>query len=298
MNPSHTTRGTAVSLAASCLFGLIYYYATVLKPLTGLEIYGWRILFTVPCLSLFMMMTGFWPLVGGIMERLKARPALVLPLLLSSFLLGIQLWLFMWAPINGMALDVSLGYLLMPLAMVLCGRCVYQERLKLFQRFAVCCAAVGVGNQLWQVGSLSWAVLVVTLGFPLYFMLRRKLGTDHLGGLWFDMTFMVPVALGVIVSTGSPWTTLTEHPALFALIPLLGVLSASATGLYILASRLLPLGLFGLLSYVEPVLLVGVSLLLGESVKSGEGLTYVGVGTAVTVLALGGVQALYTNRRT
>jgi chloramphenicol-sensitive protein RarD len=46
-------------------------------------------------------------------------------MVVSSALLGVQLWLFMWAPLNGRSLDVSVGYFLLPLTMVLTGRLVY-----------------------------------------------------------------------------------------------------------------------------------------------------------------------------
>ncbi|MEC5343096.1 hypothetical protein ABRZ24_10890 [Brenneria populi] len=44
---------------------------------------------------------------------------------------------------------------------------------------------------------------------------------------------------------------------------------------YIVASRLLSFGLFSLLGYVEPVLMVCVSLLLGEQIQTQEWLTYI-----------------------
>jgi len=63
---------------------------------------------------------------------------------------------------------------------------------------------------------------------------------------------------------------MAAHPKLYALIPMLGVISASALVSYIIASRLLAFSLFGLLSYVEPVLLLGVALLLGEGYQGGR----------------------------
>lgn len=289
MPHSRTAQGTAFSLLASCLFGLLYYYATVLHPLNGLEIFGWRILFTLPFLTLFIVFTGYWPLISSIFTRMRTEKYLLPGLLLSSFLIGIQFWLFLWAPINGKALDASLGYLLMPLCIVVCGRFVYKEQLRRLQGLAVLCAAAGVANQVWYVGRLSWELLLVAIGFPLYFMLRRKLKTDHLGGLWFDMLLMLPAACGVILYYSDPVELLSAHPRLFGLIPVLGLLSASATALYIIASRFLPLTLFGLLSYVEPVLLVVVSLLLGESIRTGEIPTYFGVGLAICILAFDGM---------
>lgn len=288
-----TGKGVLFSVVASSMFGFIYYYAILLHPLDGMEIYGWRILFTLPCLTVFMKGAGFWPLVAGLWERLLTCKRLIPLLCLSSFLLGVQVWLFMWAPVNGKALEVSLGYLLMPLVMVLCGRLIYKERLLPYQRIAVLCAACGVGNQLLVVGGISWEMLTVCIGMPLYFVLRRALKTDHLGGLWFDFLLMLPAGVFFLCSGGiSPWEALMQRPLLLLLIPLLGLLSAISIALYVMASKFLPLGLFGLLSYLEPMLLVVVSLLLGERISPEERLTYIGVGLAVLTLMAGGTRSL------
>lgn len=132
-------------------------------------------------------------------------------------------------------------------------------------------------------------------GYPLYFVLRRRLKTDNLGGLWFDMLFMLPIGLWFIAN-GHPFA-IQQTPILYLLIPVLGIISASALVSYIIASRLLPFSLFGLLSYVEPVLLVGVALLLGESISPDEMLTYIPIWIAVGVLILEGAKHMLAQRR-
>ena len=56
--------------------------------------------------------------------------------------------------------------------------------------------------------------------------------------------------------------------------------------------------LFGLLSYVEPVLLLGVALILGEGIKGGEWLTYFPFWLAVMVLVFEGFKHLVHQRKT
>ncbi|WNW11083.1 EamA family transporter RarD [Pseudomonas sp. DTU_2021_1001937_2_SI_NGA_ILE_001] len=288
-------KGIALSVLASCLFGVMYYYTSLMTPLSGEEIFGWRMLLTVPCVTLFMMASGDWPLVRAMAARLLQQPALVMGIMLSSLLMGIQLLLFMWAPLHGRSLEVSLGYFLLPLTMILTGRVVYGEHLSHLQKIAAAFASFGVAHEVWRLGSFSWETLVVAAGYPVYFVLRRKLKTDNLGGLWFDMLFMLPVGVWFILS-GNP-AAAQETPRLYLLIPLLGVISASALVSYLLASRLLPFSLFGLLSYVEPVLLVGVALLLGESIGPDEWLTYIPIWLAVLVLILEGARHLLAQRR-
>lgn len=253
-----------------------------------MEIFGWRTVLTLPLLTIFMVRARYWHLVTEIWARVRRNPRFLSLLALSAFLLGVQFWLFLWAPVNGRALQVSLGYLLLPLAMVVCGRFVYGEALFPYQKIAVAFAVFGVGNQIYRLGAVSWEVALVSLGFPAYFMLRRKMKTDNLGGLWVDMLFMIPAAFYALYSGGAGLTLFTELPAMYAKVFALGLISTVAVALYITASELLPLGFFGLLSYVEPLLLVGVSLLLGERIAPGEELTYAGVGLAVATLVLGG----------
>jgi len=282
---------------ASCLFAVMYFYTSLLTPLDGEEIFGWRTLLTLPCLTLFMLVSKDWKRVGELLARVRRTPLLLLGMVGTSWLMGVQLWLFLWAPLHGRSLEVSMGYFLLPLAMVLTGRLVYGERLSRLQKVAVACAALGVGHELYQHGSFAWETLVVTIGYPIYFVLRKRCRTDHLGGLWCDMCLLLPWALYFVIQGPLSPADLQAHPGLYALIPILGAISASALIAYVLASRLLPFSLFGLLSYVEPVLLVGVALLLGETIGPDQWLTYLPIWAAVLVLVIEGFKHLLRQRR-
>jgi chloramphenicol-sensitive protein RarD len=280
---------------ASCLFAVMYFYTSLMKPLSGEEIFGWRMLLTLPCVTLFLLYSGDWKLVRALTARVRQKPLMVGAMLVSASLMSVQLWLFMWAPLHGRSLQVSLGYFLLPLTMILTGRVVFGEHMSRLQKIAAGCALIGVGNELFRLGSISWETLVVALGYPLYFVLRRKLKTDNLGGLWWDMLLIIPLAL-TFIWRGNP-SALEAFPRLYLLIPILGAISALALVSYIVASRLLAFSVFGLLSYVEPVLLVVVALLLGESIQRDEWMTYLWIWAAVMVLVFEGVKHVMVQRR-
>lgn len=287
--------GVASSLGASLLFATLYYYTSLLEPLTGQQIYGWRILLTAPCLAVLLIGLRRWGEVREILVRIPTEPRLWLALPLSSALVGVQLWLFMWAPINGHGLDVSLGYFLLPLTLVLTGRLVFGEAISRLQHLACVLAAVGVANELLLASSLSWPVLAVALGYPCYFILRRRMNTASLGGLWLDLVISLPVAATLALGNSDTLQQVLASPRLQLLIFGLGALSALALALMIVATRL-NLALFGLLSYVEPVLLVVVSLLLGESIAPKQWLTYGAIWLAILVLVFEGLRALRRGR--
>ncbi|ADU99767.1 EamA family transporter RarD [Alicycliphilus denitrificans] len=285
-------KGLAASVAASVLFGALYYLAPLLAPLDGEQIFGWRVLCTLPFTTVLLLAQGQWPRVRLLALRAWRQPLLALGLAGSAAMLGVQLWLFLWAPLHGRALPVSLGYFLLPLVMVLAGRVLYRERLSRLQWLATLLAAAGVAHEVLRAGGMSWETWLVALGYTVYFVARRRMRTDHLGGHWLDMLLLVPAALWFVLRAPSSLPLVADNAHLWALVPVLGVVSAVALALYMAASRLLPLGLFGLLSYVEPVLLALVALLLGESIGAAQWPTYGPIFAAVAVLVVDGALRL------
>ena len=290
-------KGIVASVLASVLFSGIYFLSPFLAPLDGEQIFGWRVLLTLPFTTALLLWRGEGTRLRQLWHSVRQAPRSALGLLLSAAMLGVQLWLFMWAPLHGRALPVSLGYFLLPLVTVLAGRVFFGEQLSRAQLLSTLLAGAGVGFELWRAGSLSWEMWLVALGYTAYFVLRRHLRTDHLAGHWLDMALLVPAALFFTVRAPSSVPLLADHPVLFALLPLLGVLSAVALALYMAASAWLSMGLFGLLSYVEPVLLVVVALLLGESLAPGQWPTYALIFAAVLVLVLDGLRHWLRERR-
>jgi chloramphenicol-sensitive protein RarD len=291
MNQYDPKRGIALSVGASSLFALLSAYATLLAPLSGLDIFAWRVIWTVPGALLLVMLRKRLPILRQLLYRMVTEPRLGVAMIVSAALLGVQLWVFLWAPLHGRMLEVSLGYFLLPLTMVLVGRFYYHERLDTLQWLAVICAAGGVGHELWMTGAFSWPTLLVALGYPPYFVLRRKINQDSLAMFTVEMALLLPVAIVLVISGGSLTMVAARIDMWGLLLPGLGVLSTLALASYLKASRLLPVALFGILGYVEPVLLVLVSItLLGETLSAAQLATYVPIWMAVALTALHGVR--------
>lgn len=290
-------KGLAASIAASVLFGAMYYMAPFLAPLDGEQIFGWRVLATLPFTTTLLLALGQWPRVRLLALRVRRQPLLAVGLVASAALLGVQLWLFLWAPLHGRALPVSLGYFLLPLVMVLAGRLLFAERLSALQWCAAALAAAGVAHEVLRSGGMAWETWLVALGYTLYFVMRRRLRSDHLGGHWLDMTLLLPAALWFVLRAPASTAVVAQHAHLWGMVPVLGLISAVALALYMAAARLLPLALFGLLSYVEPVLLALVALALGEAIAPQQWPTYGPILAAVALLVFDGALQLRRARR-
>ena len=290
-------KGLALSVLASVTFGVLYFYTQFLKPLDSEQTFAWRMLATLPFLTLFMWKSGDLKHVADIFKRIFRQPWMLPWLIFSSVLCTTQLWLFLWGPINGRGLQVSLGYFLLPLVMVLVGCVLYKEKLTRWQLAAVALAVLGVGHEIWRIGGIAWETLYVALAYPLYFFMRRALKTDHLGGFWWDLFLILPAAcyLGFVYSDSM--ALLLDYSHLIWAVIGLGFLSALGLGSYILASRYLPFVIFGLLSYLEPVLLAFASIMMGERVEASEWLTYIPIWLAVVLLVIEGCLHLIRQKR-
>lgn len=281
-------KGLALSVLASVTFGVLYFYTQFLKPLDSEQTFAWRMLATLPFLTLFMWWSGDLQHISQIFKRMVKQPVFLIWLIFSSLLCTTQLWLFLWGPINGRGLQVSLGYFLLPLVMVLVGCVLYKEKLSKWQLAAVMLAILGVGHEIWRIGSIAWETVYVALAYPLYFFLRRVFKTDHLGGFWWDLCLILPVAFYLAFMHSDSLSLMAHFPHLIIAVIGLGFLSALGLGSYMLASRYLPFVIFGLLSYLEPVLLAFASIVLGERVEAGEWLTYIPIWIAVLLLVIEG----------
>lgn len=290
-------QGIALSVSASFLFAVIYYYTTVLHPMTGTELFAWRIVLGVPVLAFMIAQLKAWEEVRLVTKQLFTDFRFFLFMLFCAVLFGIQMWIFVWAPVHNKALDVSLGYFLLPLTLVVSGRIFYKEKLSWPQTIAVVFAILGVLHELGRTYSFSWATALVAFGYPPYFMMRRHLRVGALTSLWFDFVFLLIPALYIVLSQElSLVQTFLESPRFFWQVPLFGLLSSIALAFYLSSSRLLPMGLFGLLGYVEPILLFWVAfLLIGEPIEPGEWWTYIPIWVAVAIVVLEIMWRLYVD---
>lgn len=278
-------------------FAGVYFVTPMLAPMPAESIWSVRNLITIPIIVLALLATRQLPIATEIGTRIRRRPLLLLPILACGLLVAAQLWVFTWAPLHGRGLQVALGYFLLPLVLVVIGRFLYRDRLVWWQWLAAGIAAVGVVFEIVRVGGLSWETLLVALGYPVYFVLRRTIGTAHLGGMLWEFGMLAPVALVLIVLEVARGDAFAANPALWWAAPVFAGWTGVALVLYIAASRMLTLSLFGLLSYLEPALLMVSALLIGETIARNELVLYGAVWIAVLVIVGGGIAQLVRRGR-
>ncbi|MCG9789424.1 EamA family transporter RarD [Vibrio mediterranei] len=291
---SDTAKGISASILASCLFGLLPLYVQFQPELEAFNVAGgeghWiaaqRIIWSVLVVLLFLTLSRRIGMLFSALKQVNRWHRY----LFSALLVGPQYWIFVWAPLYGETLSVALGYFSLPLVLVVVGRFVYGDRLTPLQTLACCVAGAGVIYAYMMAEGLSWIVLLIALGYPIYFVHRRTLGVKSDVGFALDNLFLLPFALGATLYL-QPWSYIQQLDASVWIYYVgLAVAGSVPMLLFLFASQSLSMSLFGLLGYVEPVLVFCVGLLLGERVAASDMPTYLLVMVALLILAIDGLK--------
>jgi chloramphenicol-sensitive protein RarD len=289
--------GIGLAVLSNVLFGVLYVYSSWLAPLSGTQVFVWRMLAMWVALVGFLLFSGRMATSLAVLSNLKTVKQWAW-LLIPTPIFASQFWLFMWAPVNGQGVQTAMGYFLFPLMMVIFGCVLFGEKLSKLQWLAVALAVLGVGSELIRTQSLSWATLWVCLTYPIYYIMRRKQGISAMTGLLVDLTVLAPFAIGYLVFIApTTLTMVTSSAYMIAMVIGLGIMSALAMQSNVEASQKLPVNVFGMLSYLEPALLFMLAItVLGNPFEQEMLLSYGLIWSGIACLIWHGVKTLKHNK--
>lgn len=289
-------KGIVCCITANFLFGLGYYFAILLRPLNGESMFGFRIVVLAPFILLAILLFNQTPKFKQLWQKIKQNPPLIFILFLLAANTGVQLWLFLWAPNNGQAIPVSIGYLLLPIVAVALGKCVFKENFTRLKWFSLFFAILGVGSNIILTGTFSWATLVAGVGYPLYITLRRYFDINNLATFFVELLLVMPFALYFISQTEMQ-PILTENAYIYYFLALFGLVNGAAFILYIASSNLLPVNVLGLLGYMEPLVMLVVSFMIGEVLDSKSYILMICLASSITLLTIDNFRKVKRGRK-
>ncbi|MFS1289894.1 EamA family transporter RarD [Pseudomonas piscis] len=267
MQAANLRRGYILGLTAYIIWGLFPLYFKAIASVPAVEIIVHRVLWSALFGGLLLMVwkhPGWW-------RELRDNPRRLAILALSGTLIAANWLTYVWSVNNGRMVEASLGYYINPLINVLLGMLILGERLRRLQWLAVLLAAVGVAQQVWQLGSLPWVSLALALSFGFYGLIRKQAPVKALPGLVVETWMLVPIALAWLLlhpdassahaafwASSQAWWLVAAGPV--TLIPLV---------CFNAAARDLPYTTLGFLQYLAPTLvLLQAVLLFGEQLSS------------------------------
>lgn len=271
------------------LWGILPIYWKLLDHVNAEDILANRIFWSFA----FMMVVLFFSKKLGnlfsVLKTFKQNRKEMYALIIASFLISTNWFIYIWAVNHHQMIEASLGYYINPLVSVLLGVIFLKEKLSPTQYASFIIAGIGVLILGISYGKFPWISIVLALSFGVYGLAKKMIKVDSAVGLTLETLVVTPFALAYMV-----FLFLNGEHALFAgsvTTDLLLVGAGAATAFPLLyfakGAQKIPLSMLGLLQYIAPTitLLLGV-LVYGEHFTKHHLQAFVFIWSALTIYSL------------
>jgi len=187
--------GTWAVVAAYTSWGFLPLFWKLLDQIPAQKILAHRIVWSFVFLFILVFFQRRWPEIRKIFSSKKTRTTLSL----TSLILGMNWFIYIWAVNSGHVVEASLGYFINPLVSVLLGVLFLKEKLSFWQKVSVFLALIGVLYRTVDIGSIPWISLSLALTFGFYGFFKKKVNADSIAGLTAEVILLFPLASAFII---------------------------------------------------------------------------------------------------
>lgn len=249
---SKTNFGLFYALSAYFIWGIAPLFWKLIDKIPAIEILYHRMVWSFVILIIILTVRKHWAWTFSLFKNWRT----LLIYLISSILLSLNWYTFIWAMNSAYIVEASLGYFINPLISVLMGVIFLKEKLRSGQWLAVAIAALGVLYLTFNYGSFPWIAITLATTFATYSLIRKTAALESLEGLSLEMSFLLIPALVQLFLLGKTGTSIfgPENWLQSILLICTGLVTVLPLLLFAAGVRKVTLSLVGLLQYVAPTL--------------------------------------------
>jgi len=288
--PSSQSRFFHLSLVLLAFFtwGITPLYFKWLDDVPAIELVAHRVLWSSVVLWALLWASGLWK---TFLDLWKNK-ATTTRLFFTSVLITGNWLVFVYAVLTERTLEASLGYYINPLVSIAMAGLFLGERLSRMQWIAVILASGGVLAEIWTVGELSWIACVLAVSFAIYGVARKKLTLHPMAALAAETSYMLPIAIGVMIFGQLEWDfVFFSEPAEYALpLMLAGIVTVIPLLLYVTGLPGVSLTAAGFAQYIAPSMVFVLAVVwFGEEVPPQRYYTFGLIWLALVIVTLEGM---------
>ena len=230
------------------VIGVLYFKSVSF--VTPLELTLHRTVWTAFLLFFIILIYGKWNQIFKIIKNLK----IVLLLILTSILIIINWYTWIYAVTVNKLLDAAFGYYIFPILSVFFGIIFLKESHNRMKLISIGLVIIAVTYLLIDIKSTPWIGLIVAFTWSIYTLIRKKINVPTDLGLFIESTFMTPFALVAfyfITKSGNNYFSLNDLSMSLWLF-LAGANTLIPLGLYLYGSSLAGLGPSAMIFFLAP----------------------------------------------
>ena len=277
------------AILAFTIWGLFPFYFKSINHFSSLEITAYRIVWS--------FLTLFFFLVFKIKILEVARAIFfdghMYKLLISTVLIAVNWFLFVYAIEQNKILQTSFGYFISPLLSILLGVFILKEKISRMKIVASILLVISIGIQSFSYDQLPWISLVIAITFSLYGLTRKYIPIGSVDCVTFE-TFVLFIPSFIILfkleSSGSGHYLVAsgiDH----LLIACSGILTITPMILFTAAAKRLPISNLGFIQFIAPSLqfIIG-AFYYNEIMDSTKWISFTIIWFACLLVAIDGIR--------
>ncbi|MGO4886865.1 EamA family transporter RarD [Anaerobacillus sp. MEB173] len=264
LDTNEQKNGIISALSAYILWGVLPLYWKLMESIPPGEVLAHRIIWSLGLLAIILFSTRKLSSFYQEFHRLLVQPKSLMILLLTSIVISINWFIYIWAVNNDHIIETSLGYYINPLVNVLLGILFLKEKLSFWQMVSVFLAFIGVLILTVQFGSIPWPSLILAITFGIYGLLKKVTNLGSISGLTAETLLIMPIAAIYITYIQLNGHSSFGFESISASVLLIGGGVATAIPLLLFATgaKKIPLWMIGFLQYIAPTITLFIGVFL------------------------------------
>jgi chloramphenicol-sensitive protein RarD len=264
-NKENYIKGLLYAILSYTAWGVFPLYWKMLIVVPSEQILAHRVVWSLGFLAITILIMRK----TALMSYLK-QPKIIGMLVITSFLIGLNWGVYIYAVNHDHIVESSLGYYINPLISVILGMLFLKERLSRLQTFAVFFALAGVVWLTVHIGRIPWISLTLALSFSFYGFLRKKINLESMPGLLIETMILAPFALWYLWHVDQNQTGVFLHHSHMVdfLLILGGLITAIPLFMFGMAATRIPLSTLGFVQYLSPTIQLMIGLFVYNEVFS------------------------------
>ena len=192
-------RGVLFTILTYTIWGFLPIYWKTIDHVPADEILSGRVIWSFVITLAAILLIGRYKLLIADLKALWKSKKTFFTLMLASYLITVNWFLYIFAVTNDRIVETSLGYYINPLVSMLLGVFFLKEKLAPAVKAAFVFAAAGVVILTLSYGAFPWLAFGMAFSFAFYGLIKKTIKLDALRGLALETLFVLPVAIAYTI---------------------------------------------------------------------------------------------------
>lgn len=279
--------GLLLGLLSYILWGGLVYYWHLLSHVNSMEVFSYRILFTIVSMLLYFVFTRQTKKLNRETTALWHNKKSLLLGIIASLFLGANWLVFIYSVTINEATQASIAGYIMPLVSILLALVFLREHLDRFMITSMILAIIGVAVMIFANGRFPLLTMIMSVCFPIYGLLKKYYQISSDVAMVFESVILLPFILLYLI--------FFAHHALWNYDPLTifylfmaGPVTAIPLLLFAESIKRAPLSIVGFIQYLNPTISLIISVtLLHESLTRGDSESLIFIWISIAIFIIG-----------